>query len=311
MARILGIDTSNYTTSVAIVEDGKCIYDSRKLLETKLGERGLRQSEALFQHINNLPKLLCTDLIKNIEGISVSVKPRPVENSYMPVFKGGESIATSIGNAMGIKVFQTTHQEGHIEAAIQSIKFKDRDFICIHLSGGTTEVLLVNKAKSYSIEIIGETLDISAGQFIDRIGVAMGYPFPSGKIIDELALKGIKATLRIPSKVNNFKMNFSGQETLGLRFIKEGYNQEDISYSVMLCIAKTMEKLINNLLNNYGLPILFMGGVASSKFLKIYLKEKFNTSVHFSDEKYASDNALGVAFIGFSNFMEGYYGRNN
>lgn len=311
MTKILGIDTSNYTTSVAVVEDDVCVYDNRKILETKIGERGLRQSEALFQHINNLPDLLNSHFVKNIDAISVSVRPRRIEGSYMPVFNGGKSIAHSIGFAMGIKVYETTHQEGHIEAAIRSINFNEKEFICIHLSGGTNEVLYVKKDLDYCTEIIGETLDISAGQFIDRIGVALGYPFPSGKVIDELSLKCINTSLRIPSKLNKFAMNFSGQETLCLKYIKEGYNQEDIAYSVMLCVEKTMEKLISNLLKAYKLPIIFVGGVACSKFLKNHLNKKFNKNIRFSNEKEASDNAIGVAFIGYNKFMEDNNGSNN
>lgn len=305
MTKILGIDTSNYTTSVAIVEDGKCIYDARKILNTKLGERGLRQSEALFQHIINLPMLLNSDMVRNLQGVSVSTKPRPVEGSYMPVFKAGETIARSIGYSLGVEVFETTHQEGHLEAAIRSIEFKADSFIAIHISGGTTEILKINRNASYEIEIVGKTLDISAGQLIDRVGVAMGQVFPCGRMIDELALKAFNTELRIPSSVKGLNMNFSGQETLCLKYIKAGNNQEDIAFATLLCIAKTFEKIIKQLITTYKLPILFMGGVASSKFLKNYLISKFKSEVYFSNQKYSSDNAVGIAFIGESNINGG------
>lgn len=305
MAKVLGIDTSNYTTSVAVIDNNSILYDNRRILKTKLGDRGLRQSEALFQHINNLPLLLNSEAVKGINGICVSIKPRPVEGSYMPVFLGGESIARSISCAMGIEVFNTTHQEGHIEAAVRSIDFDDKEFISIHLSGGTTEILKVVRGSAYNIEIIGSTKDISAGQFIDRIGVSLGYEFPSGRIIDELALKCNSSSLRIPSKVQELNLNFSGQETMCLKYIKEGHNHEEIAFSVMLCVAKTLEKIINNLLDMYKLPIVFTGGVSSSTFIKNYLLNKFHKYVFFSKEKYASDNAVGVAFIGYKKFMEG------
>lgn len=305
MTKILGIDTSNYTTSVAIVEDNKCIYDSRKLLVTKIGERGLRQSEALFQHINNLPELLDSNFVRNVQGVCVSTKPRPIDGSYMPVFKAGESIAKSIAASIGARVIFTTHQEGHIEAAIRSIDFENKDFICLHLSGGTTEILKVSRGKSYNIEIIGETKDISAGQFIDRVGVAMGFEFPSGKMIDQLSLSTNPTRLRIPSKVEGFNMNFSGQETLCLKYIKEGYNQNEISFATMLCVSKTMEKVVVNLQKTYKLPVLVTGGVACSIFLKKYFKEKLLKDIYFADERYSSDNAVGTAFIGYKCIMEG------
>jgi N6-L-threonylcarbamoyladenine synthase len=304
MTKILGIDTSNYTTSAAVVEDDLCIMDARKLLEVNIGKRGLRQSEALFQHLNNLPLLLDTDFTQNIEAICISTRPRPVIGSYMPVFKGGECIARSIAHVLGIKVYETSHQEGHIEAAIRSINFKEKNFIAFHLSGGTTEILKITREKKYSIEIIGGTKDISIGQFIDRIGVAMGYSFPSGRKLDELAMKGMDTGIRIPSRTQNLYMNFSGQETQCLKYIEKGYNHEEVSFFTMKCIAKTLEKTLMCLFDLYNLPVIFMGGVAASKFIKNYLNSKFINGLYFSKENYASDNAVGVAFLGYKSFME-------
>lgn len=301
MHKVLGIDTSNYTTSVAVVQDGKLIYDVRKMLNVKTGEKGLRQSEALFQHVNNLPFLLEDKVVKNIDAVCVSIRPRPMENSYMPVFKAGESIAKAIAYTMGINIFYTSHQEGHIEAACRSIDFYHNEFIAFHLSGGTSEVLHVKRGKSFVIEKIGGTKDISIGQFLDRLGVAMGFDFPSGKYIDLKALKNVDTNIRIPSRVDGLEFNFSGQETQGLKYINMGYNQLEICYAAMLCVGKTIKKVINNVLKAYKLPILIMGGVASSVFLKNYILERFYNKVFFSDSKYASDNATGVAFIGYMN----------
>jgi N6-L-threonylcarbamoyladenine synthase len=289
MPKILGIDTSNYTTSVAVVDNDKVVYDRRQVLNVKLGEKGLRQSEALFQHIINLPVLLNVSHVKEIDGVCVSIKPRPVEGSYMPVFRAGESIAKSISSVLDVPIFETTHQEGHIEAACRSINFKNHEFIALHLSGGTSEVLRVKKKERYEIEIIGGTKDISIGQFLDRIGVAMG-----------LSSKGSR--IRIPSKVDNLQFNLSGQETLGLKYINEGYNYEEIAFSTMLCVAKTLEKVFNNIFKQFRLPVILMGGVASSQFLRNYFENKFENEILFSGGQYASDNAVGVAFIGFEKY---------
>lgn len=343
MVKVLGIDTSNYTTSVAVVEENECIYDARRILNVETGERGLRQSEALFQHIKNLPELLQSPYVNNLDAVCVSTRPRPVEGSYMPVFKAGESIAESIANVAGVQLIRTTHQEGHIEAAFNSsIMVKtEENFVCIHLSGGTTEILKVQRQRQqdqqqkmhiqsqvqtqtktqvqgqlyshikgkqnsdYTIEIIGKTRDISAGQLIDRIGVALGYGFPCGRIMDELAMNCVGSKLRIPSKVDALDMNFSGQETLCLKYIKEGYNQEEVAYSLMLCIAKTLEKSICNINLKYNKPVLLTGGVASSNFIKRYLNSKFSKNLYFSKKELSADNAVGVAFIGYKHIMEG------
>ncbi len=298
MSKILGIDTSNYTTSVAVVDDDKLIYDKRVLLDVKMGERGLRQSEALFQHIKTLPVLLNNESVSGIEGLCVSTRPRPYQSSYMPVFKAGESIAEAIGYTMGIPIYRTSHQEGHIEVAIKSIGFTENEFIAIHISGGTTEVLHVKRKTEYNIEIIGGTRDISMGQFIDRIGVKLGFNFPSGKSMDKLAIGCRGTDLRIPSKVTGMYFNLSGQETQGLRYIQYGNTHEEIAYAVMFCVSKTLEKIINNIGKSFDIPVIIMGGVASSDFIKEYFKNKRYENVLFSDGRYASDNAVGVAFIG-------------
>jgi N6-L-threonylcarbamoyladenine synthase len=303
MPRILGIDSSNYTTSVAVVEDKKLVYDQRILLNTKKGERGLRQSEALFQHVKNLPVILNSPMVGNIDGVCVSTRPRPVEGSYMPVFKAGESIAEAIAYTNCVPIIRTSHQEGHIEAAVRSIDFNYEDFIALHLSGGTTEALRVKKDEDYKIDIIGGTKDISIGQFIDRIGVALGMDFPAGKYVDELALNCGKSELRIPSRVDGMYFNLSGQETQGLRYINNGNNLEEVAHAVMLCAAKTLDKLFANIFSEYELPVLLTGGVASSAFLKNYFSSRYKGSIYFSNAKYASDNAVGAAYIGYRKLM--------
>lgn len=298
MSKILGIDTSNYTTSIAIVERDELIYEKRVLLDVKRGERGLRQSEALFQHIKKLPDLLNIPQVLGIDGVCVSTKPRPVENSYMPVFMAGESIAKAIAYTNGVPIYRTSHQEGHIEAAVKSINFTENEFISIHISGGTTEVLHVKVNSEYSIEIVGGTKDISIGQFIDRVGVRLGLSFPAGKAFDKLAVECKGTELRIPSRVEGMFFNLSGQETKGISYFESGNTPEEIAFSVMLCISKTLEKLINNIFKIYRLPVVIMGGVASSQFLRNYIKDKYSSNIFFSEGKYASDNAVGVAYIG-------------
>lgn len=297
MHKVLGIDTSNYTTSAAVIEDGRVAYDGRILLKVKQGERGLRQSEALFQHTNNLPELLKEADMKKIEAVAVSSRPRPITGSYMPVFLSGEKTAEVISACLGVPLYKVSHQEGHIEAAAFSSAFKENNFLGLHISGGTTELLKIVKSDNYSIEIAGGTRDISAGQFIDRIGVAMGYGFPAGKIIDDMAQKAEKRDLRIPSKADESWFNFSGQETAAIRLIDQGQNHSEVAFAVMYCIAKTLDKAIGAILKKERLPLLVFGGVASSSFLKSYFLDKYNNEVVFSDPVYSSDNAVGTAHI--------------
>ncbi|MDE6110729.1 MAG: peptidase M22, partial [Eubacterium sp.] len=121
----LGFDTSNYTTSVAFF-DGENIIQKKKLLEVKAGERGLRQSDAVFQHTVNMPALIkeLTDecSFNSIKAVGVSTRPRNVDGSYMPCFLVGESNAVSVSSTAKVPVYKTSHQVGHILAALYSIE---------------------------------------------------------------------------------------------------------------------------------------------------------------------------------------------
>src|SRR5699024_4177956 len=148
----------------------------RKVLKVESRKKGLRQQDAVFQHLNNIPDII-GDLTENIDvekldTVSVSAKPRNAKNSYMPVFVVGKGQAYIIAKMLNLHYKEFSHQEGHIGAAMMSndLIYKDK-FLAFHLSGGTTEVLLVNnKEKNFKIDIIGGSLDISVGQLIDRIG---------------------------------------------------------------------------------------------------------------------------------------------
>ena len=144
----IGIDTSNYTTSVAAF-DGRGGIDYARLLPVKQGELGLRQSDAVFAHIKSLPELsgrLFSDLSGAIAAVGVSTRPRAVEGSYMPCFMVGYSHAKMLSDALGVPLVEVSHQQGHVAASLWSagrLDLMERPHLAWHLSGGTTELLLV------------------------------------------------------------------------------------------------------------------------------------------------------------------------
>ncbi|QXM06024.1 O-sialoglycoprotein endopeptidase [Crassaminicella indica] len=303
---ILGIDTSNYTTSIAIVnEQANLILDHRKILVVKEGKRGLRQSDALFQHINNIPILFekISGLGSYIKAVAVSNRPRPIEGSYMPVFKVAQSIGRTIANTLNCSYKEFSHQEGHIEAAKWSINQKlEHEFIAVHISGGTTEILHVknNGKLGYNINILGGTSDISAGQFIDRIGVKLGYPFPAGKKMDALALKALSDEIKLSASIKDTHISFSGPETAVYKLIEKNTNQELLAKAVFECISYSLKEAILNALKITGLKqILMIGGVASSSYIRNYLTLNIQKEyeIYFGDSKYCTDNAVGTALL--------------
>ena len=309
----MGIDTSNYTTSVAFVDgDGQVISEKGKLLTVKHGERGLRQSDAFYQHCFNLPEILeeaghpidydC------VSAIGVSTRPRNVEGSYMPVFKCGENFARFTGTVLKVPVLEFSHQEGHVKA-ITSFNPVGDQFIAYHLSGGTNEILKINTDTDgeMTIDIIGKTLDISMGQLIDRVGVKLGLDFPAGQAMDQMALKYLeklektkeKPQLTVkPIPLKGLDINVSGIETQLLRN-ESNYEKGEIAYVLFSKLVACLEKQIQICKSKYPeLKIVFAGGVSKSRFLRKHLQDQ----VIFG--KYSSDNAVGTALLARDKFVE-------
>lgn len=306
----LGIDTSCYTTSIAIVDQNKkLIFDGREVLKVAKGSRGLRQSEAVFQHMKNLPIIIeemCNKIdVSKIAKVCVSNKPRNLLESYMPVFTAGVSFGKTISTILGARYEEYSHQEGHIEAAKWSTNIFDKDrFIAVHISGGTTELLEIIKLKDrYKIQIIGGTKDISAGQLIDRIGVMMGIDFPSGKKLEEISNNGNQGKIKLPVCTTDTYINFSGTETYVKKLIENSdYNDADVALALFECIYKSLYNVLYNAYKKTKMKdILLVGGVASNRFIRDNLYKDFSSkgiSVYCGEPRYCTDNAVGIALLG-------------
>jgi len=307
---ILGIDTSNYRTSLCLIDfQGEIIAEKKELLTVKQGERGLQQSEAVFQHIKRLPELAESFYPKEyqIAAVTVSTRPRPVEGSYMPVFKVGESWAKGIAGFLRVPLFETTHQEMHIAAGEYSALKRpfNNKFLAVHLSGGTSEILeCTRKPDGYDIQLLGGTLDLHAGQLIDRIGVALGLPFPAGPYLEELGQRS-GDNFRVPSTVKGYHFHFSGAETQLLKAIQTQLESPvNIARATEQCIANTLEKVIRYAITQQKpKEVLIVGGVAANTYIKQRLTKRLEhpsvgCSLYFADPAYSGDNAFGVARIG-------------
>lgn len=313
---ILGFDTSCYTTSIAAITlNQEIILNEKIILKVKKGNKGLRQSEAIFQHVSNIGEIsqLINDKLKqyNIVGICVSTKPRPVDNSYMPVFSVGYNFAKLLSSINGCQLYETTHQENHIEASLFDNDLENKDkFLAVHMSGGTTEILLVEKKNNnYNMEIVGGSLDISFGQLIDRLGVKLNYNFPCGKYIDDNALickekvqNGLKTSVR------EGYMNLSGIENQ-INKIIDDYDDQYLSKILLDTLVRSMYKSLTYICDKYDLKeVLFGGGVSASKYIQKELSEKLKRKMiktYFTDIEYATDNGVGCAIIGL-NQMNNY-----
>jgi len=310
----LGIDTSNYTTSIALInEDRQVIYEARRMLTVKSGETGLQQSAAFFQHIKNIPDLFAdsaVELTERLSAIAVSATPRPVEDSYMPVFQAGVSIAELLAQLYKVPIYYTSHQEGHIAAGLYSIAVKPctNRFFAVHLSGGTTEILSVEqRGATYATDIVGGTLDLHAGQLLDRIGVALGLGFPAGAELEQLAQH---ADLPIPSLAVNViggSFNLSGAESQAKRLHVSGVTPATLARAAEEAVACSVAEALGNVIDACGeREILFVGGVAQNRYIRRVIAERlkqYGVKLYFADGKYSGDNAYGVANIALDNYL--------
>lgn len=298
----LGVDTSNYTTSTALIDTEKMeAIQCKKLLPVKEGELGLRQSDAVFHHTKQLPEMVSA-LFGNkkisLDAIGVSVRPRNIEGSYMPCFLCGEGLADSLGAVNKISVHKTSHQIGHILAALfssQKLELVNEKFIAFHVSGGTTDCLLVtpDKEKVFDITEIGSSLDIKAGQAIDRTGLMLGLKFPCGKELEKLAAMSDKK-YKLKPMLKNGNCCLSGLENKCRKMLDDGERKEDIANYCLSFIYSTIYEMTKFALDRYGnMPIVYAGGVMSDKLIRDKLLQKFDA--FFAEPDFSCDNAVGTA----------------
>ena len=307
MKAVLGIDTSNYTTSLSLIdcESSKLIARAGKLLPVKEGERGIRQSDALFHHTKALPELfekLFSDFEGELAAVCVSEKPAEQEGSYMPCFLAGINAASAIGEAMNIPVFKTSHQIGHILACLYGadcLEAIENPFVCFHISGGTTDALLVkpDKEKILNVELAAKSLDLKAGQAVDRLGVKMGLRFPAGIELDALSSRSNKS-FKQKAKLSGNDCSLSGLENLCLKMLSEGESKEDTARFCFDYIANTLKSMSERILEqNPGLDVYYAGGVMSNS--RIREKLAGEQGVHFCPAEFSRDNAVGTAIYGY------------
>ena len=298
---VIGIDTSNYTTSIAYF-DGVGGENCSKLLPVRQGELGLRQSDAVFAHIKSLPELsgrLFSHIqAANITAIGVSTRPRAVEGSYMPCFMVGYSHAKMLSDALHVPLIEVSHQQGHVAASLWSagrLELMDRPHLAWHLSGGTTELLLVEpEGKNVVCTKIGGTTDISAGQLIDRTGQLLQLPFPSGKHIDALSREAVmKETFKV--KCSNMEFSLSGVQNKVQQFHSTHQKNEETAAYALRCVANAVYQATEQALKAYpGLRVVFSGGVASNSMLREVIAP---LDPIFSQPQFSTDNAMGVAVL--------------
>ena len=346
----LGIDTSCYTTSVAVLDEaGELLGEARQILSVKPGRCGLQQSEMVFQHTRNLPRLM-EEAVGQVLGlanselqareangnyaigfsglaqagyelaaIGVSGYPRPLENSYMPAFLAGLSVARSMAAVTGAQLHIISHQENHLEAGVWSAGGPNAArFLLLHASGGTTDVLLAEGQQDgrYRITEVGGSMDLHAGQFVDRIGVALGLQFPAGPALEALASKALARVeaasgseadalaaqmVELPVSVRKLQVSLSGPCTAALRKLEAGAEPAALALGVEHALAETFARVLRNGAQEYRVrDVLLVGGVGSNRYIRQHVEQKlaklrYPVRLWVPEGRYSCDNATGCA----------------
>ena len=313
---VLGLDTSNYRTSAALIDGkGRILLNYRELLPVPPGERGLRQNEAVFAHLRLLSAAAGTLREaangRSVAAVAASLSPRDGTDSYMPVFMAGASFGRLAAAALGVPFIGTTHQRGHLAAAKAGTELdRAENFLALHLSGGTTDLLEI---RGESVRQIGGSLDLHAGQLVDRAGVAMGLPFPAGPELEALAVRG-RSEGRLGCSMGSGDLNchFSGAESKVQRWLAEGKtSREDTAREIYDVLARTVARMLCAGAEKTGLrQALVAGGVASSPLFRELLLQRLSTRrgaprAVFGRPEMSGDNAVGVALIGLEKIRNG------
>ncbi len=306
MSRILGIDTSNYTTSAALydTESGE-IFQSKMLLPVKPGEKGVRQNDAVFLHTEQLPQVIGALKEKcggfsDIRAIGVSTRPRNAEGSYMPCFSVGAGTARVLSDILGVPLFRFSHQEGHIAAALFSsgrLDLMNGNFFAFHVSGGTTEALSVTgNGRNFNVALIASSLDLKAGQAIDRAAVMLGLPFPGGIHLERLALE-CDEPVRFRPVMKGCDCCLSGVENQCQKLLDAGCSKEYIAKFCLTAVMNSIIGMTDAILEKYGdMPIIYAGGVMSNGIMRREISARY-PAAHFAAPEFSCDNAAGAAVL--------------
>ncbi|MDR2932986.1 MAG: peptidase M22 [Oscillospiraceae bacterium] len=304
MASFLGIDTSNYTSSAALYNtaDG-VVRQQKKPLPVAQGRIGLRQSDAVFAHVKQLGAIVETlfrDTPDSLAAVGVSARPTNAPGSYMPCFLAGEMAARCVAASHSAPLYVFSHQAGHIAAALYAtgtLRLINEPFLAFHISGGTTDCLLVRprKADVFDVLCICKALDLHAGQAVDRVGHMLGLPFPAGPALEELALRSARVFDPKPA-FKGVNPCLSGLENQCRTMLEKGEAPCDIARYCLDFLAVVILTMTREALKTYpGLPLVYAGGVMANTLIRAAVEREY--TCYFAPPVFSADNAAGTAVL--------------
>lgn len=322
MVLILGLETSCDETAAALYDSelGLLSHSVHSQIDLHCLYGGVVPELASRDHIKRITPLIkqcLTTAGKNKYDIdAVSYTAGPGLNGALLV---GASVANSLAFSLNIPAIAVHHLEGHILSPLLSQTKLDTPFITLLVSGGHTQLIMVNHIGNYTI--LGDTLDDAAGEAFDKCAKLLGLPYPGGKYIAQLASAG-SPVYNLPSPMlysNDLNFSFSGLKTATAILINK-IKQHQFNLEIKQNIAATIEESITNVLVHKAAKavvetkvnrLVICGGVSSNQTLRRKLDSLKNVDIFYPPLEFCTDNAAMIALAGYTRLQQQHNKQNN
>jgi len=313
---ILAIESSCDETSAAIIKDGRVINNIVATQDVHKEFGGVVPELASRAHQQNIVPVVD----KALKGAGVDKS----ELSAIAFTRGpgllgalivGTSFAKALALGLDIPLIEVNHMQAHILSHFIDEPAPEFPFICLTVSGGHTQIVLVNDF--LDMKVIGETRDDAAGEAFDKSAKLLGLEYPGGPLIDQYARNGDANRFKFSkSKVPGYDYSFSGIKTSVLYFLKAEIKQDsnfikdnisDLAASIQKTIVEMLiEKLVMAAVDNNITNIAIAGGVSANSGLRKSITEtarQYNWQTHFAALEYCTDNAAMIAIAAHYKYL--------
>jgi N6-L-threonylcarbamoyladenine synthase len=322
--RILGIETSCDETSAAVIADGRLLSNvvSSQMDHRRFG--GVVPELASRAHLR-----MIVPVVEEALGIA---RTRPEELTGLAVTSGpglmgslmvGVNFAKSFAWSLGIPCAGINHMEGHIYANFLEDPVPSFPFICLTVSGGHTQLVLVREG--FRHEILGETVDDAAGEAFDKVAKMLGLPFPGGPAIEKLAREGDPEFVGFPRSMSaggSLDFSFSGVKTAVLYWLRDRPDQKpdqdtpagrkllaDLCASFQAAVVDVLVRKTAAAMERHAVrDVAVAGGVSANGELRRRMREearRLGFSLHVPRLEFCTDNAAMIAYTGYRKFLAG------
>jgi len=314
---ILAIESSCDETSVAICDNGKITANviANQTIHENYG--GVIPELASRVHQQNIVPAVQQALAiakvdkKQLDGIAFTQGPGLLGSLLV-----GVSFAKSFALALGLPLISVNHMQAHILAHFIDEPMPKFPFLCLTVSGGHTQIVLVKDY--FDMEIVGETLDDAAGEAFDKTAKILNLPYPGGPLIDKYAKEGNPNAYQFPEpQIKGLNYSFSGFKTAILYFIRDNQqaNSAFVETNLADICASVQHSIVNILLNKlkkaakqyHCNQIAIAGGVSANSGLRnalLGLQDSLGWEVFIPKFEYCTDNAAMIAIAGYHKFLQ-------